>query len=172
MIDVFREARIGSRFAHGARPRQLDPDILDNAAGARGHDDHAVGQEHRLVDAVRHQEDGLPLFFPDPQQFDVEPVAGQRVQRAERLIQQERGWILDQRLTEIAAEIINECAGVEVAPLLDAFSAQIGYATPRVDVRAAVFQDGRLLLVRERQETVRPAEPPRLRVLDRFVPGA
>jgi ADP-ribose pyrophosphatase YjhB (NUDIX family) len=56
------------------------------------------------------------------------------------------------RLTEIAAEIVSESAGLEYAPLLDAFRAQIGYATPRVDVRAAVFQDGRLLLVRERQD--------------------
>jgi ADP-ribose pyrophosphatase YjhB (NUDIX family) len=57
-----------------------------------------------------------------------------------------------QRLTEIAAEIIHDCAGLEIDPLLDAFHAQIGYATPRVDVRAAVFQDGKLLLVRERQD--------------------
>jgi ADP-ribose pyrophosphatase YjhB (NUDIX family) len=57
-----------------------------------------------------------------------------------------------QRLTEIAAEIISECAGLEYAPLLDAFRHQIGYATPRVDVRAAVFQDNKLLLVRERQD--------------------
>jgi ADP-ribose pyrophosphatase YjhB (NUDIX family) len=57
-----------------------------------------------------------------------------------------------QRLTEIAAEIINECAGLEVDPLVSVFHAQIGYATPRVDVRAAVFQHGKLLLVRERQD--------------------
>lgn len=57
-----------------------------------------------------------------------------------------------QRLTEIAAEIISESAGLQVAPLLDAFHAQIGYATPRVDVRSAVFQQGKLLLVRERQD--------------------
>ena len=57
-----------------------------------------------------------------------------------------------QRLIEIAAEIINECAELEVAPLLDAFHAQIGYATPRIDVRAAIFQDSKLLLVRERQD--------------------
>lgn len=56
------------------------------------------------------------------------------------------------RLTEIAAEIASESAGLEYAPLLDVFRAQIGYATPRVDVRAAVFQDGKLLLVRERQD--------------------
>lgn len=57
-----------------------------------------------------------------------------------------------QRLTQIAAEIISECSELEYAPLLEAFHAQIGYATPRVDVRAAVFRDGKLLLVRERQD--------------------
>jgi len=57
-----------------------------------------------------------------------------------------------ERLTEIAAEIVSESASLEYAPLLDAFRAQIGYATPRVDVRAAIFLDGRLLLVRERQD--------------------
>jgi ADP-ribose pyrophosphatase YjhB (NUDIX family) len=57
-----------------------------------------------------------------------------------------------QRLTEIAAEIASESSGLEYAPLLDAFQAQIGYATPRVDVRAAIFQEGKLLLVRERQD--------------------
>jgi ADP-ribose pyrophosphatase YjhB (NUDIX family) len=32
------------------------------------------------------------------------------------------------------------------------FAASHGYATPKVDVRAAVFQDDRLLLVRERED--------------------
>jgi ADP-ribose pyrophosphatase YjhB (NUDIX family) len=56
------------------------------------------------------------------------------------------------RLCEIAAEIISQHSNLEYAPLMDAFNAQIGYATPRVDVRGAVFQDGKLLLVRERQD--------------------
>lgn len=56
------------------------------------------------------------------------------------------------RLMEIAGEIIHEHAGLETIPLVEAFRAQIGYATPRVDVRGAVFQDGRLLMVRERSD--------------------
>jgi ADP-ribose pyrophosphatase YjhB (NUDIX family) len=56
------------------------------------------------------------------------------------------------RLSEIAAEIISEHTGLAVTPLAHVFQAQIGYATPRVDVRGAVFQDGQLLLVRERQD--------------------
>ena len=57
-----------------------------------------------------------------------------------------------QRLCEIAAEIVSEHSDLEYAPLMDVFGAQIGYATPRVDVRGAVFRDGKLLLVRERQD--------------------
>ena len=55
-----------------------------------------------------------------------------------------------QRLTEIAAEIISAHSNLPYEPLLNLFQAQSGYATPRVDVRGAVFQDGKILLVRER----------------------
>jgi ADP-ribose pyrophosphatase YjhB (NUDIX family) len=54
------------------------------------------------------------------------------------------------RLLEIAAEIVNEHSNLEYSSVRDAFQYAIGYATPRVDVRGAVFQDGKLLLVRER----------------------
>lgn len=56
------------------------------------------------------------------------------------------------RLTEIAAEIIQSHTDLEYEPLLAVFQAQAGYSTPRVDVRGAVFQDGKLLLVRERMD--------------------
>jgi len=55
-----------------------------------------------------------------------------------------------QRLFEIAAEIISEHTDLETSSLVKTFKSQIGYATPRVDVRGAVFRDGKLLLVRER----------------------
>jgi ADP-ribose pyrophosphatase YjhB (NUDIX family) len=54
------------------------------------------------------------------------------------------------RLMAIAAEMISEHTGIEHAPLAMAFNAQVGYATPKIDVRAAVFRRGELLLVRER----------------------
>jgi len=54
------------------------------------------------------------------------------------------------RLMEIAAEMISENTGIDFLPLIKAFSAQIGYATPKIDVRAAVFNDQKLLMVRER----------------------
>ncbi len=54
------------------------------------------------------------------------------------------------RLSEISAEIISSHADIDGSDLVKIFNQQIGYATPRIDVRGAVFQAGNLLLVRER----------------------
>ena len=56
------------------------------------------------------------------------------------------------RLMEIAAEIVSEHSGLETGVLVNVYNAQTGYATPRVDVRGAVFKDSKLLLVRERMD--------------------
>ena len=56
------------------------------------------------------------------------------------------------RLVEIAAEMISDHSSLELNELVDIFDSQTGYATPRVDVRAAVFRDGKLLFVRERMD--------------------
>lgn len=56
------------------------------------------------------------------------------------------------RLAEIAAEITHEHTDLGLDLLSDAFRAEVGYATPKVDVRAAVFRDDQLLMVRERRD--------------------
>ncbi len=56
------------------------------------------------------------------------------------------------RLSEIAAEIIAAHTELSAPELVADFDATIGYATPRVDVRAAVFRDGQLLMVHERSD--------------------
>jgi len=56
------------------------------------------------------------------------------------------------RLTEIAAEILSEHTLLENDHLVGVFRDQSGYATPRVDVRGAVFNGDRLLMVRERED--------------------
>lgn len=53
-------------------------------------------------------------------------------------------------LMHLAAEIVREHTGLAEERLLDDFFSQPGYATPKVDVRAAVVHEGRILLVRER----------------------
>ncbi len=57
-----------------------------------------------------------------------------------------------QRLLEIAAEMVSEAGEVAFDRVHRLFLEPVGYATPRVDVRAAVFQGDRLLLVRERMD--------------------
>jgi ADP-ribose pyrophosphatase YjhB (NUDIX family) len=57
-----------------------------------------------------------------------------------------------QRLMEIAAEIVNQHTQHPVEVIAESFKAQSGYATPKVDVRGAVFRDGKLLLVREKMD--------------------
>jgi ADP-ribose pyrophosphatase YjhB (NUDIX family) len=54
-----------------------------------------------------------------------------------------------QRLLEIAAEIVDHHSELGATDALIAFQAQPGYVTPKVDVRAAVFHENRLLFVRE-----------------------
>ena len=54
------------------------------------------------------------------------------------------------RLTEIAAEIVQDHTGLPQERLLPDFFMQAGYATPKVDVRGAVVRDGQILLVQER----------------------
>jgi ADP-ribose pyrophosphatase YjhB (NUDIX family) len=53
------------------------------------------------------------------------------------------------RLQEISAEIIAGQSGLEKEAILESFSIQAGYPTPKVDVRGAVIRDGKILLVQE-----------------------
>jgi ADP-ribose pyrophosphatase YjhB (NUDIX family) len=54
------------------------------------------------------------------------------------------------RVSAIAAEMIAQGSGFPAEQLKGVFDAQSGYATPKVDVRGAVFRDdGRVLMVRE-----------------------
>lgn len=54
------------------------------------------------------------------------------------------------RLQELSAEIVASQSALEKNLVLESFSMQAGYATPKVDVRAAVFRAGKILLVQER----------------------
>ena len=55
-----------------------------------------------------------------------------------------------QRVREIAAEMLAVRTGLPLEKVTELFCADSGYQTPKVDTRAAVFRDGKILLVRER----------------------
>lgn len=52
-------------------------------------------------------------------------------------------------IRHIAAEMMAAGSGSGLETVLEVFTAQTGYATPKVDTRGVVFQDGALLLVKE-----------------------
>jgi ADP-ribose pyrophosphatase YjhB (NUDIX family) len=57
-----------------------------------------------------------------------------------------------EQLRGIAAEIISEKTEAKLDELVELFSQNAGYATPKVDVRGAVFKDEKVLLVKERED--------------------
>jgi ADP-ribose pyrophosphatase YjhB (NUDIX family) len=57
------------------------------------------------------------------------------------------------RLQEITAEIIASQSPITKESVLDGFSMQAGYITPKVDVRGAVIRDGKILLIQERADS-------------------
>ena len=56
------------------------------------------------------------------------------------------------RLQEITSEMIASQSELEKEAILKSFSMQAGYITPKVDVRGAVVQDGKILLIQERAD--------------------
>ena len=56
-------------------------------------------------------------------------------------------------LRTIAAEMISEKTDISVEKVYDLFCNETGYQTPKVDTRAAVFMDDKILLVHENNGT-------------------
>jgi ADP-ribose pyrophosphatase YjhB (NUDIX family) len=81
----------------------------------------------------------------------------ERMRQIQALVQTESHYAQDdfqrdrcRKLMDIVAEIISQNTGLDFPLLSKAFKDQLGYATPKIDVRAAAFREGKLLLVRER----------------------
>lgn len=58
-----------------------------------------------------------------------------------------------ERLREISAEMLAEKSNIEVDKVKDLFCNERGYQTPKLDTRAAIFKDDKILLVHENNET-------------------
>ena len=55
-----------------------------------------------------------------------------------------------QRIREISAEMMAEKTGLSMERVNDLFCGDSGYQTPKVDTRAAIFQENQILLVQEK----------------------
>ncbi len=55
-------------------------------------------------------------------------------------------------IRSIAAEIAAQGSGIDAARIENLFAGDEGYTTPKLDVRAAVFHDDKILLVREKMD--------------------
>ena len=53
------------------------------------------------------------------------------------------------RIREITTEMLVEPSGLPLERVKDLFCCETGYQTPKLDSRAAIFQDGKVLLVQE-----------------------
>ena len=54
------------------------------------------------------------------------------------------------RIREISAEMLAHMTDLPVETVTGIFCNEVGYQTPKLDTRAAVFQEGKILLVKER----------------------
>lgn len=54
------------------------------------------------------------------------------------------------RIREISAEIMAQMADLPLETVKGLFCNETGYQTPKIDTRAAIFQDGKILLVQEK----------------------
>jgi ADP-ribose pyrophosphatase YjhB (NUDIX family) len=55
-----------------------------------------------------------------------------------------------EQLRALSVEIISKHSEVDESVLKNVFAAQNGYPTPKVDVRAVIFREGKILLVKEK----------------------
>ena len=58
-----------------------------------------------------------------------------------------------ERLREISAEMIAEKSNISLEKIKDLFCNETGYQTPKIDTRAVIFKDDKILLVHENNGT-------------------
>ncbi len=59
-----------------------------------------------------------------------------------------------EELRKISVEIMADHTGIEKEKIYRLFANEVGYQTPKLDVRGAIFQNDRILLVQENHESI------------------
>ncbi len=55
-----------------------------------------------------------------------------------------------EKIRNIAVEIVHEYTNIDHKKIRELFASETGYQTPKVDIRASVFKDGKILMVKEK----------------------
>lgn len=57
-----------------------------------------------------------------------------------------------ERIREISAEIMSLKTGISLEKVKEVFCNEVGYQTPKIETRAAIFSKGKILLVKEKEK--------------------
>ncbi|MBA9042746.1 ADP-ribose pyrophosphatase YjhB (NUDIX family), partial [Bacillus aryabhattai] len=55
-------------------------------------------------------------------------------------------------IRNISVEMLSQQTGMEKTVIKDLFASETGYATPKVDIRAVIFKDNKILMVKENSD--------------------
>src|SRR5207302_8051943 len=107
-ILVREELRV-ALDAQVAGPRELDLDLVLHPPGAAREHDDTVREVDGLFDVVRDEQSRLPGLRPDLQKLELHHLARLRVERRERLVEEEHLWVGEQRTRQIHALLHASC---------------------------------------------------------------
>src|SRR5215510_9367913 len=121
-----------------ARPVERDWNLGLDAPGMRRHHNHPVGEVDRLRHVVRHVDHGLAGLAPDVGEQALHGVAGERIERRERLVHEQDGRVVGERardrdsLLHAAREVVRvglgELLELDQAQLLERDALALGLA--------------------------------------------
>src|SRR5438105_6090085 len=102
LVDA-RELRLEPDLGDVARPREVHAVDAFHRSRSSGEDDDAVSQRDRLLEVVRDGHDRRAIRRPQLQQLVLHQRPGLHVERAEGLVHEEDGRLVDERLGERGA---------------------------------------------------------------------
>src|SRR3990172_6707886 len=97
--------RIGLEFwrklhVERSRPGKINFQDFSDTARPWRHGNHAIGEQDCFYDVVGHKDDRLFVRIPDTKKLKTEFFACHGIQRRERLIHKQYGWIVNQGTAE------------------------------------------------------------------------
>ena len=89
---MLQQLRVIAMTGKSQRQRKLG----DNPPWTRRHHQHPLAQQQRLFDIVGHQQAGIPLLLPEGDQLPLHADAGQGIEFAQRLVEQQETRFVQQ----------------------------------------------------------------------------